>query len=232
VNVPFGFLDDSWMHRASWTLGGVESSTKYPFGNTFYKSPFGKLLVFDGDVAYGAQNRYSWRKASPWLWPGDHQGSEHQHYSLYTPGMFPIGVRLFAQSNAPVSDRKIEMPDRERLPKEFARWGNPAMSSTVGHLWTSEPSCQVRAMVATEGVLFVAGRKDSVEIYPEHKTPDTGQPVLLAIDKKTGKQLAEYKLPSAPAFDGLIAARGKLFISLTNGDVICLEGKDCPETEG
>jgi len=214
LSVPYGFMNDAWMHRANWTLGG----------ETSYRNPFGKLLVFDGEVAYGAQNRYSWRKASPWLWPKDHKGSKHQHYSLYKPGMFPVGVRLFAQRNAPVEAGKIEMPDRERLPKEFARWGNPAMSSAVGHLWTSELSCQVRAMVATDHVLFVAGRKDSVAIYPEHKTPDTGQPVLMAIDTKTGRQIAEYKLPAAPSFDGLIAAHGNLFISLQNGDVLCFEG--------
>ena len=49
--------------------------------------------------------------------------------------------------------------------------------------------------------------------------------MLLALEKTTGKQLAEYKLPAAPSFDALIAARGELFISLQNGDVLCFEGK-------
>ena len=216
LSVPYGFMNDEWMHRTNWSLGG---------GGASYNKPFGKLLVFDGEVAYGAQNRYSWRKYSPWLWPQNHTGHHHQKYSRYKPDMFPTGVRLFAQKNAPVVVKEIETPDPERIPKGFARWGKPAMSSAVGHVWTNELPCQVRAMVATDRVLFVAGKKDSVAIYPELKTPDTGQPVLLALEKTTGKQLAEYKLPAAPSFDALIAARGELFISLQNGDVLCFEGK-------
>ena len=46
--------------------------------------------------------------------------------------------------------------------------------------------------------------------------------VLLAVNAKTGKKLAELKLPAIPVWDGMIAANGKLFICLENGDFICL----------
>ncbi len=49
--------------------------------------------------------------------------------------------------------------------------------------------------------------------------------VLYAVDKEDGTQLAEIKLPSSPVFDGLIAAGGKLFVSLKNGSVICLDSQ-------
>jgi hypothetical protein len=35
--------------------------------------------------------------------------------------------------------------------------------------------------------------------------------------------LAEVKLPSSPVFDGLIAAGGKLLLSLKDGSVLCLK---------
>lgn len=36
-----------------------------------------------------------------------------------------------------------------------------------------------------------------------------------------GKKLAEYKLESPPVWDGMIAANGRLFLSLTNGKLEC-----------
>ena len=38
-----------------------------------------------------------------------------------------------------------------------------------------------------------------------------------------GEKLAEYNLPAKPVYDGLIAANGKLYISLTNGNLVCFE---------
>jgi len=49
--------------------------------------------------------------------------------------------------------------------------------------------------------------------------------VLWAVDKAIGTKLAEVSLPSSPVFDGLIAAGGRLFVSLKDGSVICLEGR-------
>jgi len=211
----YGFLSDSWMHRVNWTLGGGIS----------YKSPFGKLLVFDANLACGAQSYYSWQKSSPWKWPSNHTGHHHQKYSRYQPTMFPFGVRLFAQKNESVGTKEIKTPHPERIPNGFARWAKPAASSTVGHMWTEKMEAQVRAMVLTSRVLFCAGWKDSIALFEETKSPDTGKPALWAIDRATGKTLAEYPLPAAPVFDGMIAANGKLFITLRNGEVACYAGK-------
>ena len=49
--------------------------------------------------------------------------------------------------------------------------------------------------------------------------------LLLATDKTTGQMLAEFKLPSSPVFDGMIAANGKLFLALKNGSVVCFDAK-------
>jgi len=49
--------------------------------------------------------------------------------------------------------------------------------------------------------------------------------VLSVTDKADGKVLSEFELDSAPVFDGMIAADKKLFISMVDGSVICLEGK-------
>jgi hypothetical protein len=84
---------------------------------------------------------------------------------------------------------------------------------------------QIRAMVLTNKILFAAGWKDSIAIFKELKAEDTGKPALWAIDRASGQTLAEYPLPAAPVFDGMIAANAKLYITLQNGDVACYTAK-------
>jgi hypothetical protein len=42
---------------------------------------------------------------------------------------------------------------------------------------------------------------------------------MRVIDTETGKVLSEHRLPAMPAFDGMIAAQGKVFLSLSDGTV-------------
>ena len=217
MKANYGFLSDSWMHRVNWTLGGAAD----------YKSPFGKLLVFDGGTAYGVQNWYSWRKVSPWLWPQNHSGHHHQKYARYTPDMFPHGVRLYAQENRQI-EAKIEIPNPENIPQAYqgkTNWAKPAMSSTAGHRWTHNLPVQIRAMVLTEGILFAAGWKDSVMLSSETARKDTGDTLMLAFDRDSGEALAKYSLPAKPVFDGMIAANGRIFLTLQNGDVRCFAAR-------
>ena len=44
---------------------------------------------------------------------------------------------------------------------------------------------------------------------------------LCLVDATDGKSLAQYKLESSPVFDGMIAARGRVFISLEDGSLVC-----------
>jgi hypothetical protein len=37
--------------------------------------------------------------------------------------------------------------------------------------------------------------------------------------------LAKYRLDSAPVFDGMAAANGRLYLSLENGQVLCMAGQ-------
>ena len=48
--------------------------------------------------------------------------------------------------------------------------------------------------------------------------------VLWAVSAKDGKKLGEYKLEKTPVFDGMAAAKGKLFMSLADGTIICFSG--------
>ena len=45
--------------------------------------------------------------------------------------------------------------------------------------------------------------------------------ILWVVDAASGKKLAEVKLKSLPAWDGLAAANGHLYLSTVDGKVIC-----------
>jgi len=114
------------------------------------------------------------------------------------------------------------------------------------YTWQKDVPLYAQAMVLTDKTFFIAGpaRFNEQETTQYLKTSRTDRfqlkaflkdaldtfagrkgGVLLATDKTTGEKLAEFELPSAPVFDGMIAANGRLFMSLTDGAVICLAGK-------
>ena len=47
--------------------------------------------------------------------------------------------------------------------------------------------------------------------------------VLAAVSTADGQRLAEQKLPASPVYDGMSAAGGRLYLSLTDGSVLCLQ---------
>ncbi len=47
--------------------------------------------------------------------------------------------------------------------------------------------------------------------------------VLWAVSAETGSKLAEYRLDSLPAFDGMTAANGRLFMATTDHRLLCFE---------
>jgi len=51
----------------------------------------------------------------------------------------------------------------------------------------------------------------------------TGGALLLAVSTSDGKKLAEHKLDSAPTWDGMAAASGRLYLSTMDGKVLCME---------
>ena len=40
-----------------------------------------------------------------------------------------------------------------------------------------------------------------------------------------GRKLAEHRLASAPVYDGMAAARGRLYLSTADGRVVCFGGQ-------
>jgi hypothetical protein len=67
----------------------------------------------------------------------------------------------------------------------------------------------------------VAGAKGDWVISQDAYEGKQGN-VLRVMSVADGQTVAEQELPARPVFDGLSAARGRLYLSLTNGHVLCL----------
>jgi len=87
--------------------------------------------------------------------------------------------------------------------------------------WEKRVPLQVRAIVLADDVLFAAGPPIKAGQWPK----EAGEAILMAVSASDGTELAQYKLDSSPVFDGMAAANGRLYLSLENGRVLCMEGQ-------
>jgi outer membrane protein assembly factor BamB len=153
---------------------------------------------------------------------------------MLSPQFFPAtdGYYLVADSN---DTRPVLVRSDGRGGPKFMRWlpqtgklqtcwnlgvgfarGTPAK-------WVRNVPVRIRAMVRTGNALFAAGPPDVCD--PDDPTAaleGRKGAVLMAFDPKDGKKLFECKLDAPPVCDGLVAAQGRLFLSTTDGKVLCL----------
>jgi len=83
--------------------------------------------------------------------------------------------------------------------------------------WQQRLNIRVTALLRAGDALFAAGCPDVIN------PKDRSEGVLAVFATDDGRKLAEYKLPARPAWDGLATAGGKLYLALTNGDIISFE---------
>ena len=97
-------------------------------------------------------------------------------------------------------------------------------SATSG--WRAAVNMRVRALLLTESTLFAAGNPDPLS------PKDTGdaQPgpidagLMQGFSTQDGSMTFTHELPSPPIFDGLVAARGDLYLCTIDGTLLCLSG--------
>jgi hypothetical protein len=128
---------------------------------------------------------------------------------------------------------------------QFAgRAGSGARGHFVEYHWSVEnPPLFARAMVLADKTLFVAGPPDFIN-EDEAAAGNIADPalleqlaaqdaamrgaqggILLAVSASDGQTISQRKLASLPTWDGMVAARGCLYISTEDGKVLCLKGK-------
>ncbi|MFO8015251.1 MAG: PQQ-binding-like beta-propeller repeat protein, partial [Phycisphaerae bacterium] len=190
---PTGFLDDSYWHRTYWLYGSTWVSGWCGYFRAGKAAPAGKILVFDADRVYG-------------------YGRLPKFYRWTTP----LEHHLFATpKSAPVQGGE----------------GSPDQ-------WTRPVPLVPRGMVLAGRTLFFAGPPDLVDeqramgrlaepavqqALADQNAAMRGKKgaMLWAVSADAGRTLAEQDLAAPPVFDGLIAARGRLYMATTDGTVRC-----------
>jgi len=208
-----GFLDDSGYDRIYWM-----HSKRWPgFYLAQYAPKAGQLVCFDDATTYAVKYFYRRNQWSPKFFPGDK------------------GYLLFADAN----DNEPGFLEKgkgagmiEWLPPEAAkdkhRRGGQGVEKGTGYVrhapetWQQMIPVRVRAMVVAGDHLIVAGPPDVVpEDDPLAAFEGRAGGVLQVFSAGDGKQVASQKLASPPAFDGMSAAEGRLYMATHDGKVIC-----------
>lgn len=213
-----GLLDDSWYNRTFWMY-----AKRWPGFQFAHQGPkTGQLLVVDDERTYAVQPFYR----------------RNVHSLMFFPGK--EGYLLYADRNGnepqivgePGARKPVEWLPQSHIPRE----GKPGLDSPAfgldkmtGYtraeppLWARFVPIRIRAMVKAGPTLFVAGPPDELDPADPYAAFEGRRGArLAAVSAADGTELAKLDLESPPVFDGLIAARGQLYVCLEDGSVACL----------
>jgi hypothetical protein len=167
-------------------------------------------------------------------------------YQLYSAGKYPSRKVGIARLEGTWIEGKYA--DDKSLAAHTVDWKRLSQQpreklTAVDFNWVcEEPEIMAKAMVLADDRLFVAGPRDVVDeraMWGRSNEPEFQEKmarqaawlrgehggVLQVFSKTDGEKLAERKLENLPAFDGLIAAGGKLYMVCDNGKLVCFSGK-------
>jgi outer membrane protein assembly factor BamB len=234
-----GFLDDTgfdrlyWMHSHRWP--------GFYFAQHAPKS--GQLVVFDDSTTYAVKYFYRRIVWSPAFFPAtdgyllfaddnDNQPVlEKEKFEKGIPG-FPAELfekwreRLAAHDDVEI----IRWLPEEAYTDQHRRGGRGAEKGSGYQRaqpakWQKMIPLRVRAMVLAGDLLFAAGLPDVIEPDdPLAALAGRRGAVLQVFSAADGSPVGSRQLDSPPAFDGLSAAGGRLYLVTGDGKLLCLGG--------
>ncbi len=226
---PMGFLDDAWWHRSYWLFASdpvcmppTNESGWAIWARMGNMVPSGRILSLGEDVVYGyGRNRY------PGGPSGQVRGGEQYHlFAAEKEAFEPLpSNRLDQHLRYGGSGRTLSLKTTER----DRRFGEPSVHRNV---WSQQVPIIARALVLADRTLYLAGPPEPADLRTGElalRNPDRAEAsfrgqqgaALCLVDATDGKLLAQYELESSPVFDGMIAARNRIFLSLENGSLVC-----------
>jgi len=197
---PTGFLDGSWMHRSYWVYGTGfdEGAGGWPRAGNVVVA--GRILCSDSNSIYG-------------------YGRKREYYRWSTP----LEYHLFAAEKNPPAKQKGKSRPR------------------VSYRWSRGTTLHVKSMLVAGDKLYIAGPPAVINEASAYKDPLSEQVkaemaeqtdafrgksggILQVVAAECGETITEMKLDCLPAFDGMAAAEGRLFIVAENGELVCYGG--------
>jgi outer membrane protein assembly factor BamB len=220
-----GFLDDSEMHRSVWMYGKDSFGGCWGFPVPTFVTPSGQMLCVKGDNVYGYGRQF------------------------YNEGNQPF-MHLFATTRYPEAvSYKEWFKDKEKKDRRGGPDITRGLATVPKWRWSETTDTYVRAMMVAANrkagepdLLFAVGFPEVIDehdaidlirsqqkafkldtIYKKEKAAagELGAKLLI-ISTADGSVLSEIALDAPAVFDGVSAANGKLFLSDTDGNVICL----------
>jgi outer membrane protein assembly factor BamB len=226
---PMGFLDDAWWHRSYWLFASdpvcmppTNESGWAIWARMGNMVPSGRILSLGDDVVYGyGRNRY------PGGPSGQVRGGERYHlFAAEKEAFEPLpSNRLDQHLRYGGSGRTLGLKTTER----DRRFGEPSLHRNV---WSQQVPIFARALVLADKTLCLAGPPELDDLRTGElalRDPESSEAsfrgqqgaALCLVDATDGELLAQYELESSPVFDGMIAARNRVLLSLENGSLIC-----------
>ena len=184
--------------------------------------PSGRILSLGEEIVYGyGRDRY------PGGPSGQVRGGEQYHlFAAEKEAFEPLPSHRDNQHlRYGGSGRALGLKITER----DKRFGEPSLHRNV---WSRQVPIFARALVLADKTLFLAGPPEPAKLRTRELTLQNldkaeatfqgrRRAALCVVDATDGESLAQYELESSPVFDGMIAARSRLFLSLEDGSLVC-----------
>ena len=186
--------DDSAGRHLFTTAGYLDSSW---FNRTFWKVggvQTSGVMVLGEDVAYGVE-----------IYPG------RSRETVFQPGAegYRLACYSLSESAAP------------SVAGQAKRRGKGKPGRRV--IWQQQVPIRITSMLRAADKLFVAGSPDVVDPEDPHGAWEGRKGGVLAVfDAASGEKLSEVKLDAPPVWDGMAAASQRLFVSMMDGNIVCL----------
>ena len=193
------------------------------------------------DLKTGKPSRKQGRGGHSWdfdlklrtLWGGPNRVMDRTWHILSVVDTATHWMRIKQGYGANVGQLVIASPDRQRtygFGWKYVHWSkrrdskqefNGQLIAQEGkkRLWNAKipPTFQIEAMALAGDAIFAAGPVDRFRRRPGG--------VLRIFSAKDGQELGKIDLEVPPAADGIAAARGRLYLTTHDGQVICYGAK-------
>ena len=206
---PYGFVDDTWFHRAYWVYGDnyYGGCGGYPRAGKTY--PSGRMIVADGDDVYT-------------------YGREQKYFRWISPMEFHL-FAVKTSAPAPVSGKKKQRSKRRSGMKAQTQWDIKvpmlvrAMVKAGDQLILAGPP----DLIDEEEMFQQIPKPEAISKIAEQEAAYHGEhgAILWVLSATDGKKVQELELSELPRFDGISVSGNRVLVSTEKGKLVCLQGK-------
>jgi len=192
-------LDNAENHRSHWVLGTGDFS-RVPVAYSWVVNRPGKRSPTIA-VPTGVMMVYD----DTAVWGVKRKGDSNGQYAL------------FQKANTPFVEGEKSLPDFRKIPLEQAQ----------ACVWIKDLPVRTKAMLKSGEHLFLGVMPADIPLDDPHAAYEgrKGGSIWI-VAARDGSKVAEYKLDSPAVWDGMAAAKQRLYVSMMDGSVLCMTSKD------